>query len=402
MNSDGGLNRKNQQLLRFIGELAAKYGHAQIEAAILSISGEGFGRRIMLQGLFSKSDLDIADLCLRLSALPDSDVLAATVGIGNKLSLLDPLESFPADALLLLPLSNPRVASEVAGSLVGNISRLNVKDPESARLAVRSHFQVLLSVSENGEAASDLLRNYINGVAKEFPFDAWDLRQDYDSKKHGNLDLDSIVTEMMVRDPGRAIAGLQGGDMTQDSAGMMIKAVRDWIRIDPEQLSRLRSSGVSLNGYQSDLLTAGLASHELKNGNFQSALSAMEVIKTPVLLSETRSFYNAARGEQLRAAAKQNPQATISELTGGSPGKEPFWVEVVVDEWLKYDMQGSYNWYQKNSKTLSNAQSERFALAYARAAIREKELDTARSWTLLIHDPELRALVEDEITDAPD
>jgi hypothetical protein len=182
---------------------------------------------------------------------------------------------------------------------------------------------------------------------------------------------------------------------------MIVTAIRNWIRIDSDQVSRLTTSGQSMNEFQRNVLIAGLARVDLEKGDLDAALSRIGSIKDPLLISESNSRYNAARGDQLRAAAKQDPQDAISQLTGDGPGKETFWIEVVMEEWLKDDMQGSFDWYQKNSQTLSPEQSERVALAYARAAIREKEFDTAQNWAARIHDLKLRAVVEGEIAGSP-
>jgi hypothetical protein len=152
-----------------------------------------------------------------------------------------------------------------------------------------------------------------------------------------------------------------------------------------------------LNAEQNDRVLLALARSSPGKLDWRELASIRDRVVNPDVRQAVANEVGAAMERDLRNQVRENAEETMKRLLRGDSGFEMFWIEVAMNEFLAVNPSRAKYWYAMHGSGLGEAQHDRVALAFARAANAAGDKKLAGEWAGQIREGELREVVEEEI-----
>jgi hypothetical protein len=152
-----------------------------------------------------------------------------------------------------------------------------------------------------------------------------------------------------------------------------------------------------LDAEQNDRVLLALARSSPGKLDWRALASIRDRIVNPDVRQAVANEVGASMERDLRNQVREDAEETMKRLLRGDSGFETFWIEVAINEFLAVNPSRAKYWYAMHGSSLGEAQHDRVALAFARAANAAGDRKLAGEWAGQIREEELRRVVEGEI-----
>jgi hypothetical protein len=90
----------------------------------------------------------------------------------------------------------------------------------------------------------------------------------------------------------------------------------------------------------------------------------------------------------------------LQSIVSGKSNYNDYWLEEAMSTWVAKDFDKAQEWYQKNWNSMPANKSQYLAAAFAKQAIGQGDVATARQWAAHIQDAKTKQRIETGIAEA--
>jgi hypothetical protein len=369
-----------------VGRMSRIGDPERIHAKILETFGPGKSRCHLIGALFMGSE-SIDGLSHTFSKLefPD-EIKSACAGISHKLCMVDSPEMIDRNKYAFLGDHYDEVLQK---SMELYVSRFSSKSEAELSSAVAR----ALSLQTTGESK----RNLLSKLARIAPFETWNQLSSNKIELPGTEQNDLIV-QMFGRDASRAITKIAEA---QDGEKYFSAAMRLWLDNDARKpIEWLEANKANLSTSKRDHAAQGIAEYTARQGDSETAWKWVEQITDPQLRKAAEGRVWSMERDSLRKEVGQDPAGLMQSIIAGQAKYGDYWLEEAMSTWVAKDSDKAQDWYQKNRNSLPANKSQYLAAAFAKQAIGQGDVATARQWAAHIQDARTKQRIEAEIAKA--
>jgi hypothetical protein len=182
---------------------------------------------------------------------------------------------------------------------------------------------------------------------------------------------------------------------------MVETALVTWLHADTRAASNwFAANQGTLSQGSRDTIASAFATFGATMGEIDTSWDWVGQIQDPEIKRRAEGRVWQAEQSQVQREARENPQATVDAIVSGESPHATYWIETAMTEWVARDAAGAQEWYDENRRSLTPEQNEPVALAYARRAIAEADLNAATQWAQHVISERHRAQIEAELAAA--
>lgn len=369
-----------------VGRMSRIGDPERIHTKILETFGPGKSRCHLIGALFMGSE-SIDGLSHTFSKLefPD-EIKSACAGISHKLCMVESPEMIDRNKYAFL---GDHFDGVLLKSMELYVSRFSSKSEAELSSAVAK----ALSLQTTEESK----RNLLSKLAKIVPFETWNQLSSNKLELPGDEQNDLIV-QMFGRDARRAITKIsdaQGGEK------YFPIAMKLWLDNDARKpIEWLEANKATLSTSKRDHAVQGIAEYTARQGDSETAWKWVEQITDPQLRKAAEGRVWSFERDSLRKEVEQDPADIMQSIITGKSKYGDYWLEEAMSTWVAKDSDKALDWYQKNWSSLPANKSQYLAAAFAKQAIGQGDVATARQWATHIQDAKTKQRIETGIAEA--
>jgi hypothetical protein len=142
---------------------------------------------------------------------------------------------------------------------------------------------------------------------------------------------------------------------------------------------------------------AATAARSFPKDKFDSARKWMEQIADPEIRRSVEGHVWEAERSVLRQKVSKSPEESIQDIILGRSDHGDYWLEEAMATWVSKDFDQAVAWHGKNWNSLPAAKAQYVAAAFAKHALQQQDVETARQWAALIQDPKTKARIDEMV-----
>jgi hypothetical protein len=250
----------------------------------------------------------------------------------------------------------------------------------------------IMNMGFDGNAKLELLSR----ISHDLPFEAWK----HFSKALDTHNLESheirsnIVERMMQHDPQNGLAEITRSNSPKD----LEVAFHWWGNMNIDRASEwLHDQASHLSLEQREFAILGLSRSLVKSGKFAEVNAFLSGVQDSERKRNIEGIVWTGQRDALRSEVHQHPDRTLGSLAAGTSDFSGYWLEEAMSTWIAKDFHRAVEWHEKNWNSLPAAKAQYIAAAYAKHALQQQRIDTARQWAALIHDPKTKARIDEMV-----
>jgi hypothetical protein len=242
----------------------------------------------------------------------------------------------------------------------------------------------------------------LSRFSRREPFKAWEFMigryQDSWGFRPLVEEASTIVRQMAAIDLNRTLEIDRKGELPRYSKAEVFAS---YLKTDEE------AARSWMDGFESTLSEAARnrfyqidSEYLVEQGKFADAWKLIDQIHDPVVKKRVEGQIWTAERDSLRQEVAKNPPELLQSIVSGKSNYNDYWLEEAMSTWVAKDFDKAQEWYQKNWNSMPANKSQYLAAAFAKQAIGQGDVATARQWAAHIQDAKTKQRIETGIAEA--
>ena len=366
-----------------VGQLAEDGFTNEVFAKVLQEYGPGSDRNMLLAEIFRRTDLSFDELGSFIQRLEFKDEKNAMLhGLVTKAAYVSSVSEI-----------HPSKFQFIADEVGNNATRKFLKSAYSSFIAampdgkfdtsrVEKRLESTISLLE-GTENEVLISEIIGGVVAIAPESAFDLLLNHDYKitykEYGRLFSGLFV----VKSPASVLESLSAAG----NLDMRISAFDYWLEKD------VNAAMAWHNDNSVENLDESLAKFATKHNDFEAARQWVSRIEDPEVKKRIEGQMWQKENKLVSQAAMENSRKVVLEMANGNSEFDPLFLPTALNAWMKEDAEAAAQWVEREGVNLPPETRQFVAIAYAREAASQGNIELADQWAALIVDEDRKARV---------
>lgn len=213
--------------------------------------------------------------------------------------------------------------------------------------------------------------------------------------------LDVFVRDQIARFPERGIEDLIEKQISFPGKVLderFANAMTNFLKTDREQaVNWFEANSKQLPGDVVDGFRGALAMDSMNQGQIEEARAHLANIDNNQAKQKFEGRVWSQESKIVRSQVLDNPQAFLEDVVKGNSPHEEYWIKEGFKTWFSSSPEDANEWYSNQQRSLSPAQSQHVARAYAEVAFSQGDVGLAREWAERVVDPEFKEKLDAQI-----
>jgi hypothetical protein len=410
--SENDLLQKQSEILE---ELVAR-GEYEAGKSLALQYDAGSHREALIYALFRKSDAPLKDLFEKCKdpGFAEDDKEAVVSGIRHNVAESDGFRRVSNLLKERYDISNDQLQNIAVGLLVdinpnrfdpsyydGQNKTVQLSEREKASLLknVEKMFKELGQISPIHDGL--LQKTLIQATTGSMPDESMAIFV-RNSDKLDPTDRTQLGNDLMLRlfhkNPIEALSGLSSLKGMVNTSEIVEPGIKDWLSRDSKAVSSwLSEQGSSLDAETFDQVSKTAANYFAGKNDVDQASAIISRIKDPGVRSAAEQSLANQQADRYQNEARKDLQGHLTALVDPNSDKPGNYIERTFGSLIEKDPVEAQKWYESHWNALPKEKAQYVAAAYAKASLKQKDIDVATQWAGYITDSKTKQRIEAEI-----
>ncbi|MBK1832552.1 hypothetical protein [Roseibacillus ishigakijimensis] len=254
-------------------------------------------------------------------------------------------------------------------------------------------FNLLEEMKADGTISSTFKNEFLLATAEKMPFEIWKMVSEENFKLEPS-EMNKIAIELARANPLKALNALAKTSQNES----LSHAFEQWLKMDNQAASKwMEVHRNELSQEKLEMLDASFVRFSLFSKDLSAAKHWYSRIEDTKLRANLDGRIWHAENALVSQAARNSPEKTVLEMANGTSEFEPLYLPTALNAWMKEDGEAAAQWVEREGVNLPPETRQFVAMAYAREAANQGQIDLAEQWAELIVDEERKERVMQHI-----